>query len=624
MSRLSKTFVAVLSAAALTVPAAQAQVQHFASPPPPPASDAATVSTPQLLKQARRAFAGRSATDLTPLLRELAARLPSLKGSERRDARALLARPSDGPADPQGSGYTVPEAPASPSCSAHFCVHWVATSDDAPDLADNNANGIPDFVETTTTAAETSHSVENDQLGWREPKSDGTEGGSVGKVDIYLKQLGGTGIYGYSAPDPSQPNEGDNSLYAYLVLDNDFQKSEFPQYESPTTPLEVTLAHEYNHVLQFGIDFNQDTWMFESTAVWMEGKVFPAAFDYLQYLPGWVQLTAKPLTSFNGTNPNDRGNVKVYGSSVWNKWLDARYGPNVIRNAWESSLVTKPASFAVAAYDRAIRGSEGGVGFGAEFDRFAAATAEWQAANSGFPEGALYPDVTRAGSASVNGTGGTVSLNHTTYALIDVRPTSAARIKLGMTMPAGTQGALALVGRAGEATGGESTVVLKVLSKGGLGSVTVDDPSRFSRLTAVLINSDAKTSGSAPLTRDWTYAHDKQPFYARVSTDFKAPHVVRVSPAAGAGGVSRRARIKVVFSEPVVGVTAKSLRLIASNGRTVKSKLSFKSGTKTATLTPSAGLGRARRYRVRVSRAVADTAVNPLARAIVTAFGTAG
>jgi hypothetical protein len=620
MQSLAKTILAVLSAAAIAASSAHAQVQHFASPPSP--GPATTASTPQLLKQAKGVFQGRTATDLTPLLRELASRLPGLHGSERRQAQTLLARPTDGAADPQQSGYTEPEAAGSPSCSAHFCVHWVGASEDAPDLADSNGNGIPDFVEATTTAAETSHSVENDQLGWREPKSDGTAGGSVGKVDVYLKQLGGTGIYGYSAPDPSQANEGDNSLFAYLVMDNDFQKSEFPQYDSPITPLEVTLAHEYNHVLQFGIDFNQDTWMFESTAVWMEGRVFPAAFDYLQYLPGWVQLTAQPLTSFNGTDPNDRNNVKVYGTTVWNKWLDARYGPEVIRAAWEGSLLTKPPSFAIAAYDRAIRHSDGVGGFGGEFDRFAAATAEWQAQNSGFPEGALYPDVARAGKVTVNGGGGSARLNHTTYALINVQPTSAARIRLGMTAPAGVSAALALVGRVGGSPGGQSTVVLKALPKGGAGTVTLDNPSRFSRLTAVLINADAKPIGSSPTTRDWRYAHDKALYFARVSTDFKAPRVLSVSPASGASGVSLHTRIKVVFSEPVIGVNASSLRLVASNGRTVKAQLSFKAGSRSARLTPSSALGRGRRYRVRVSRAVTDIAVNPLAAATVSAFGT--
>src|SRR3954452_22441373 len=142
--------------------------------------------------------------------------------------------------------------------------------------------------------------------------------------------------------------------------------------------------------------------MFEATAVWAEGKVFPAVRDYLQYLPDWVQLTTIPLTRFNGNDPNDRSNAKVYGSTVWSKWLDARFGATVIRRAWEDSIATRPQSFAPAAYDRAIRQS-GGAGFSDAFDRFAAATAEWRARNSGFPEGGVLPHDRRPGRPSGHG-----------------------------------------------------------------------------------------------------------------------------------------------------------------------------------------------------------------------------
>ena len=39
--------------------------------------------------------------------------------------RAPEARPTDHP-DPNRNAYTVPEAPRSPACTRHFCVHWVA------------------------------------------------------------------------------------------------------------------------------------------------------------------------------------------------------------------------------------------------------------------------------------------------------------------------------------------------------------------------------------------------------------------------------------------------------------------------------------------------------------------
>jgi hypothetical protein len=586
------------------------------------AAGAKPVSGHTLLKRVERAFTSAGRRQLTPLLKQLAIRLPHLRGAERRRAESLLARPTDGNADPQANGWTVPEASNSPACSDHYCVHWVDSSPDAPNLTDADGNGVPDYVDSVIATAEHVHSVENDQLGWRAPKGDGTLGGGTGvdKTDIYLNQLGGTGIYGYSAPDPNQGiTSRDHSTFAYTVIDNDFQKSEFPQYASPLTPLQVTVAHEYNHLLQFNYDTLQDTWMLESTAVWMEGKVYPEAHDYLQYLPGWVGLTTVPITSFNGDNPNDRNNVKVYGSSVWNKYLDAKYGQDIVRNAWEGSLAAK--SFAVGAYDAAIR-QHGGSGFQDDFDRFAAATAEWQAVNSGFPEGALYPDVDRAGSFRVDGQGGSTRLNHTTYALVDVASSSASRIKFSMAAPAGTAAAVALVGRTGGLPGGNMTLALHEMPAGGTGTVILTHPSRYARITAVLINSDAKTSGGSSATGDFIYKRDRQLFYGRVSTDFTAPRVVSSSPSPGAANVVVRPQVKVTFSEPVLGVSANSLELLASNGRRVRAKVTFKPRSRMATLVPTRPLGHAKSYRVRVLASVTDTALNPLARTVSWRFRT--
>jgi hypothetical protein len=588
-----------------------------------PAAEAAP--TKQLLRQAKQALraAPGAPTDLTPILKQLSVRLPGLHGSERRQAQSLLARPSDGSADPQGNGYTVPEAAASPFCSAHFCVHWVASGDDAPSLTDSDSDGIPDYVETASETAERSYTVENQQLGWPAPKSDGTLGGEVDKTDIYLKQLGGTGIYGYTAPDPGQQlTETDHSQFAYLVIDNDFQPSEFAGYSSPTQPLEVTIAHEYNHVLQFAIDSFQDTWMFESTAVWMEGKVFPEVLDYLQYLRGWVQLTALPLTTFNGSDPNDRNNVKVYGTAVWNKWLDSQFGPNVILQAWKASLTTARKSMAVQAYDKAIREQPGGGGFASRFDLFATKTAEWQAQDSGFPEGHLYPDVVRAGSSRVNGPGGRIKLNHTTYGLVDVRPDAFQRIRLGATAPAGTNAAIALVGRSGGVPGGKTVLEMKTLPHGGSGTVTLQNPGNFSRITMVLINADYQVSGGSPLTGEWIYKRDAQPFYARVSTDLRPPRVVRVSPRLRARGVARRPSVKVTFSEPVRGVSSKSVQLVGPGGHVVGASVRLASGSRVAVLTPHGSLARARSYRVRVLKTVTDTTVNPLAKTFTSSFTT--
>src|SRR3954470_3564638 len=234
----------------------------------PPAAPLAKASPQDVLRRTEQAF--KTGGDLTPLLRQLALDLPRLSGAEEQRATSLLARPTDGSSDPQQNGWSAPEADASPVCGPNFCVHWVESGNDAPPLADPNHNGIPDWVEITLATAEHVHAAENSNLGWREPRSDGSEGGGSGLTDIYLEDVGGSGIYGFAAPDP-QPER--NSYFAYLVLDDDFDASQFPGYASPEDPLDVTLAHEYNHVLQFTYDSQEDTWMLESTAVWMEGKV---------------------------------------------------------------------------------------------------------------------------------------------------------------------------------------------------------------------------------------------------------------------------------------------------------------------------------------------------------------
>jgi hypothetical protein len=574
--------------------------------------DAAKVSPGTLLRRAERALSDSNTAvrpDVSPLLRRLAQRLPELRGAERRRAESLLARPTDGASDPQDTGWTAPEAGNSPSCGEHFCVHWVATGSDAPPLADGNGNGVPDQVDATLGAAENSYSVENGQLGWRAPKSDGSLGGQNGKVDIYLSNIGDGGLYGYAAPDSGQDGR-QHSLHAYLVMDNDFSSAEFPGYSSPLDPLDVTIAHEYNHVLQYGYDWQEDTWMQESSAVWMEGKVYEPVHDYLQYLPGWAALSTQAITQFNGANSNDRHNVKVYGSGVWNKWLDAHYGAATIRKAWESSATISPSSFAPGAYAAGLKQS-GGPGFSTEFDRFAAATAEWQAQNGGFPEGSLYPDVDRVGSLGVNSGPGSIELDHTAYGLADVPVPASGRVKLALQSPSGTTSAVALVGRIGGSPGGTLVESLRHLPKGGDGSVTISGVDRFSRLTAVFINSDIKHGDYSNSLGDWTFSRDNQKFRVAASTDFSAPTVHSRSPRPGARA-GARGPVKVRFSEGVLGVSTKSFRILDSHGHSVSAKVTFKKGSKSARLTPRHRLKAGKVYRVQLRNSITDQGLNRL------------
>jgi hypothetical protein len=415
--------------------------------------------------------------------------------------RAPAARPTDHP-DPNRNAYTVPEAPQSPSCTRHFCVHWVAEGIDAPSLVDNDGDGVPDFVDRVQKVAEHVYSVENEKLGWRDPKCDGQQGGGNCKTDIYLDEIGGA-LFGYAAPDKGQASKAHRlprHLHGYLVLDNDYAPSEFPGTTSEHD-LRVTVAHEYNHILQFGYDAYQDAWFAESTAVWMEDQVYNGINDYLRYVRRWVKRFDTPLTT---------SSIKEYGSAVWNKWLTRQYGRSIIRNAWARAVHTKPGGFSVAAYNSAIEAA-GPSDFSHDFARFARDLPEWRT-DTVFPEGDTYPDVARQGSLPLDGRVLRRELNHTTFELLRVHAHTGRAVEVDLTSPTGHPAAVALVGRVGSELHGHLVRELTYKPQGGRMVVRIARPGRFNRLTAVVVNADASASGFSVRRLDWAYLTESAPF----------------------------------------------------------------------------------------------------------------
>lgn len=427
----------------------------------------------EALRDARAAFAtelssgGAPDRGVTPALRALATALPALHGAERREATELLRRPTD----KSDRGYFGKEAPDSPTCDANFCVHWTNSSKNAP--ASN------DFLNEVRQSLDLTHTIENDTLGWQRAKSDGSRGarngvGGQGQVDVYITNLGKK-LYGYASVDPKQSG---SRRFAYLVLDNDYVG--FPS--SPLDSLKVTIAHEYNHVLQFGYDTYEDGWLFEDTATWMEEQVYPAINDYLNYLPALAKGTDVPMT---GTS------IKIYAEAVFNHWLSGHYGAAAIRDVWAASMAgVKPKHLATAAYTAGVTANGGGK-FSDEFGGFAAATAEWNSSPY-FPDAVEYPDVRRNGTLSAKTK--KITLDNTSYRLIKVKAGDGP-VTLKVKAEKGTDSTIALIGREGSIDGGTVTTAIKRLPKGGKGRVTLDDVGSFSRVTAAVINSDGRSNG---------------------------------------------------------------------------------------------------------------------------------
>ena len=216
-------------------------------------------------------------------------------------------------------------------------------------------------------------------------------------ADIYLKQLGDQGLFGYESVDPGQGRA--RSQYGYLVLDNDYAPAEYgyrrparSRRASPSRTSTTTCCSQT-------YDTFQDVWLLEATATWSEEQVYPDVNDYSATSRRSPSIPSEPITDH--LPPRRRRALKIYGAAVWNHWLDVGGGG--------FGVGVDPPRLGGLRHDRARRlrarrlrqgdrARSAARASAASSSRFAAATAEWRTGAGGFPDRASYPDVKRKGS----------------------------------------------------------------------------------------------------------------------------------------------------------------------------------------------------------------------------------
>ncbi len=357
-----------------------------------------------------------------------------LSGTGRIPGSPVSLRPTDGNADPEGHGYSVPSRYV---CGAHVCVHWVNATSDAPPLTDSNHNQVPDEAHRTLGAFETAWRVEVTRMGFRAPMSDGSaaDHGPNDKLDVYLADVGASGLSGYVATD--DPNANDDAYRyrnysTYIVVDDDFSTSQLGA-SGGLGGLRATAAHEFFHAVQYAYDSSEDPWLTEGTAVWMEDEVA----DDVNANRRW--LRSSPLVHPWVPIDSSRG-LNEYGAWIfWRFLTESGPDPTLIRRVWELAAdgPGDPDLFSARALEQAL-GSTGRTLAGA-----LATFGAWNLAPAAFyDEGATYPHAPvsahhRVSAGHPMAGWSTLSLNHLSTGSISFEPvaTGSSSLRLSLDGP---------------------------------------------------------------------------------------------------------------------------------------------------------------------------------------------
>ena len=242
------------------------------------------------------------------------------------------------------------------SPSGRFRVHYDTEGRHAVSPTDDDANGIPDYIDLTMAVLDSVWVLEIEQLGYNPPPSDNGLGGGD-EYDAYVIELNG-GYYGYAYPASNSAE----TTHSYLEIDNNFTDPGYKQTRG-LDALRVTIAHEFHHAIQFGYYAKFDgSWWQESTSTWMEEVAYPHIDDYLQYLRYFL---SEPQRALNSGRPRE---LHLYGSAIFSFFLDQRYGRELNRLIWEELGQRK--SVHLDHFDRVIRQVEPG-GLGVVMGEFA-------------------------------------------------------------------------------------------------------------------------------------------------------------------------------------------------------------------------------------------------------------
>lgn len=222
------------------------------------------------------------------------------------------------------------------SPSGRFTIYYDTSGVHSVELIDKNSNSVPDFVDSVAFYADSVYQIEVKQFGLASPTGDFNP-----TYQIFLQDIGSGeteedssgfrdegGTYGLTIND----DEIFSGKYSsFMVIDNDFSKLDsarpeggkpFPTFKTNgVEAMKITLAHEFNHAIQFitGFDDSSFSTVAEMLSVSFEEICFPEVNDYMQY----VRSLFKNSLNYNFASGSPRDG---YYYSIFMIMLYQKYG----------------------------------------------------------------------------------------------------------------------------------------------------------------------------------------------------------------------------------------------------------------------------------------------------------
>jgi len=227
-------------------------------------------------------------------------------------------------------------------------VTYSSSGDNVVREGDDDADGVPDFVEEVAATAEDVLEVYA-ATGFRPPIAESemgldpeTHGGSEA-FDFYLVDFAGVGD-GQFSTDKCR----DGVCSGYMVMENDFQGYGYP---SISEAVKVLTSHELFHAVQSAYNASEPDWMLEGTAVWGEQLYEPGTSDFLWFCDAYLDDVGRALDR----PPAGAGSSFIYGTGLFWAFLAEKYGDEAMV-ALQEAMVDRDEDAGVDAVEDVIVG----------------------------------------------------------------------------------------------------------------------------------------------------------------------------------------------------------------------------------------------------------------------------